>query len=1319
MARISNEQEAANITAKCAADILTDISGGIQLSADGKTVTGFQKPKAKGRVVIRIPDGVELIEDNAFLRVDFDSIYLPKTLKQIGEYTLYHPTSAPLRDSYAKTISSVEVEAGNPYFAADKQGFYEIKDSKKQLCFLLDRSVEEYIAPEDVVSFAAGAFDGCNNLKKLILSPLAEEFNEYSLPSNSKVEEIFIPKNVKYIIPKCWASGYAEWTTVRYHIDEANPHLFQDEDSIYEVLPDGTYKLLINMYAGKGKVLILEETSEIGKDAFQGHKNVTSIQFPKALRIIGESAFCQSGLKEVIIPQGVAQINEYAFSLCENLESVQIHSSVECIAENAFEWCYKLDRIKSDGKTNVFTLKDGKIRRAYVSSSVARSSTEPVSKPKMPEKDYFAEFAKVIAKVVKKSSVSDKNRAGDKATFDPEKRVVTITTIFSQQSESATVVKERVDCAETLSANSSIRIRVNGDVWEAVSEKGKSLGELYRLFARSAVPYLNYISFDNGTVATITPKSKRRNAKYALGAVTFEISERKLSKNLSDQDYETMAQFSYIVEENETRLIRWIGGTDIKRVTIPAMIEGKPVLSVGYVFNEDPWIGNANELEEIVISDGITHLESGALASLQKIKKVIIPASVKYISNDVFSGGGKRDTFLNSKTVYVTPAGSYADKFLQAYVPKTFDVKVLTVINNDSEEANDELKLLAAFNLEPRENGIVAEFKERYKLSDFKETIVSVPSYASGRPLQNLSLRNIPHCVERLVIPASVTNLIDANDEYTFYNNNGMALETIEVAEDNPVYWSDGSAIFSKDRKTLIRYLAYTKKTYCVPVGTERVSERAFANMSNLESLILPSSLKYIGSYAFSGCTSLADIQGLECVIETGDLIFSGSSPFEANIPMLIVGTSLFRCNDLSQKVIQVPDGVTRICEYSFGKEDAIDNVEEIILPPSVSELKHSAFNGRKKLKKINIPEGIVEIPNRLFSGCAALEVLHIPASVANIDHNAFPWYYDGSTYVTECALREVKVASNNNTYCSIDGMLLSKDKTKLLFVPSAITADVFVIPEGVKQICSGAVCNNSTLRELIIPEGVTSVEESAFSNCVNLEKVAFPAKLESIGKYAFSGCAKLTTVIWPEGLQTIGDAAFVECGLYDVNLPNSVKHIGSEAFAKVKAQRVILPKSVQTLGWGAFSCVPEIEVYDSIDPDAKDANAGIDWANGYPNSMVGFVGMGPAWARWQCAANHRWVDYTITVRSAITDEIKYKVWMGADSSQRDYFCFLSSAWGHNATFAFENLDQFFSRIRGKHHKLQVALYRLAYPWNLSAEAKAKYENYVKKNKDA
>ena len=70
---------------------------------------------------------------------------------------------------------------------------------------------------------------------------------------------------------------------------------------------------------------------------------------------------------------------------------------------------------------------------------------------------------------------------------------------------------------------------------------------------------------------------------------------------------------------------------------------------------------------------------------------------------------------------------------------------------------------------------------------------------------------------------------------------------------------------------------------------------------------------------------------------------------------------------------------------------------------------------------------------------------------------------------------------------------------------------------------------------------------------------------------------------------------------------------------------------------------------------------------------------------------------------------------MGSDPSQRKYYCFLSSAWGHNATFAFKELDEFFPKIKGAEHKVKVAQYRLEYPVDLSEEAKKKYESYIKR----
>ena len=58
----------------------------------------------------------------------------------------------------------------------------------------------------------------------------------------------------------------------------------------------------------------------------------------------------------------------------------------------------------------------------------------------------------------------------------------------------------------------------------------------------------------------------------------------------------------------------------------------------------------------------------------------------------------------------------------------------------------------------------------------------------------------------------------------------------------------------------------------------------------------------------------------------------------------------------------------------------------------------------------------------------------------------------------------------------------------------------------------------------------------------------------------------------------------------------------------------------------------------------------------------------------------------------------------------------LASSWGRGASFAFARLDQMHDRLPGQRAKLKTAINRLAYPVDLSAEARERYEAYVARN---
>ena len=57
-------------------------------------------------------------------------------------------------------------------------------------------------------------------------------------------------------------------------------------------------------------------------------ENVTGVQLPVGLTVIGDSAFEKSGISTVIIPNTVREIRASAFRDCKNLESISIPDSV-------------------------------------------------------------------------------------------------------------------------------------------------------------------------------------------------------------------------------------------------------------------------------------------------------------------------------------------------------------------------------------------------------------------------------------------------------------------------------------------------------------------------------------------------------------------------------------------------------------------------------------------------------------------------------------------------------------------------------------------------------------------------------------------------------------------------------------------------------------------------------------------------------------------------------------------------------------------------------------------------------------------------------
>ena len=86
------------------------------------------------------------------------------------------------------------------------------------------------------------------------------------------------------------------------------------------------------------------------------------------------------------------------------------------------------------------------------------------------------------------------------------------------------------------------------------------------------------------------------------------------------------------------------------------------------------------------------------------------------------------------------------------------------------------------------------------------------------------------------------------------------------------------------------------------------------------------------------------------------------------------------------------------------------------------------------------------------------------------------------------------------------------------------------VIPDSVKEICSGAFRNDSSLISVTIGNGVTTIGERAFENCTSLTEITIPNNVSSIGDEVFSGCTSLSSVTVGEGITSISGSMFQYC---------------------------------------------------------------------------------------------------------------------------------------------------------------------------------------------
>lgn len=131
--------------------------------------------------------------------------------------------------------------------------------------------------------------------------------------------------------------------------DPTNQELIRKRDykTLYDkldnnnIMPSQITRILL-----KSGINPLEYMHEIPHDYYGGLSESNNVEIPNNIMAIGNSAFRESGLVEINIPNSVTVIHEYAFSKCKNLKSIAIPDSVKSISRCVFGQCDELTDVK-------------------------------------------------------------------------------------------------------------------------------------------------------------------------------------------------------------------------------------------------------------------------------------------------------------------------------------------------------------------------------------------------------------------------------------------------------------------------------------------------------------------------------------------------------------------------------------------------------------------------------------------------------------------------------------------------------------------------------------------------------------------------------------------------------------------------------------------------------------------------------------------------------------------------------------------------------------------------------------------------------------
>ena len=365
----------------------------------------------------------------------------------------------------------------------------------------------------------------------------------------------------------------------------------------------------------------------------------------------------------------------------------------------------------------------------------------------------------------------------------------------------------------------------------------------------------------------------------------------------------------------------------------------------------------------------------------------------------------------------------------------------------------------------------------------------------------------------------------------------------------------------------------------------------AFYGQTDLESIVLPNSLRVIGNKAFTGCTRLSDVSLNNSLYELGDNVFEGCTSLTTiKIPgeLVKMGKEVFKgCSKLTK--------FTGTCATSNGKAIVLHGVlkayatdahaNSFDIPNDADTIEDGTFYGATKLNTINIHSNVSQIGNSAFYNCDNLNEIYCrPTTPPSLGDYAF--------YNCSSDLRIYVPMDSEVDYLS--------DSDWRIYIDNIEGYDYDGGSSDSDTIPNNEIWYTSKNNEVVSLYSSGSCDASVISNKVTNGKgvIRFDSEITKIGNYAFYSRNKLISITLPNSIRSIGQYAFKNTSIESITMPESLTKIDAMAFQNcTNLKQVTIPVSVEEIYNEAFKgCKNLGEVHCMSSTPAKAIWTSLTW---------------------------------------------------------------------------------------------------------------------------